>query len=143
MPKASRDRSLGTLAENKPMPIAPHSAMIWLIPLFLIGCGRPGDGRERGSDKREWSILQSLEEAHRGDVIAGPEVRRAEEYMIICVPDQASGTRIWIMADPKSPPFYKQMPSGNYFLTKEQIAEITRQANPTTTVLEALNSHKK
>ena len=47
------------------------------------------------------------------------------------------------MADPKSPPFYKQMPEGNYWLTKEQLEEIRKQANPITTVLDALESHLK
>lgn len=47
------------------------------------------------------------------------------------------------MADPKSPPFYKQMPSGNYWLTKQQIEDLREKANPISTVLEALESHTK
>ena len=66
-----------------------------------------------------------------------------EEYVVICVPRHDDRTRIWIMADPKSPPFYKQMPEGNYWLTKEQLEEIRKQANPITTVLDALESHLK
>lgn len=114
-----------------------------VFAIILSGCGRPGDGREGGSDKREWSILQNLSFEYRDEIIERPEVRQVAEYMIICVPHHENGTRIWIMADPKSPPFYKQMPTGNYWLTKEQIEDIRKQANPITTVLEALESHTK
>ena len=47
------------------------------------------------------------------------------------------------MLDPRSPPFYKQLPSGNYWLTAEQIEIIRKNANPISTVLEALGSHKR
>ena len=114
-----------------------------VLAIFLSGCARPGDGRESGSDKREWSILQNLSSKYGGEIIEYPEVRQVEDYMIICVPRHEDGTRIWIMADPKSPPFYKQMPTGNYWLTKEQIEDIRKQANPITTVLEAFESHTK
>jgi len=120
---------------------------IWLcIPAALIlfaGCGRPGDGREGGSDKQEWSILQDLEAKHRGEKIKTIEFLEVDGYQIMCIPRDGDNIRLWIMADPKSPPFYKQLPSGNYLLTKENIQEIQSRANPTSTVLEALESHLK
>jgi len=119
------------------------SLVLAVFATLLSGCGRPGDGREGGSDKRECSILQSVSSTHKGQTIDQPEVIRVEEYMIICVPRHDDGTRIWIMADPQSPPFYKQMPEGNFWLTKEQLEEIRKQAKPITTVLDALKSHLK
>jgi hypothetical protein len=113
------------------------------LGFIMSGCARPGDGQEDGSDKREWSILQNLEVEYRGEIIDSPEIRKVAEYFVISVPHHESGKRLWIMADPKSPPFYKQMPSGNYWLTKEQIEDIRIQANPITTVLGALESHLK
>lgn len=115
-----------------------------LIPaalMLLAGCERPGDGREGGSDKQEWSILQNLEAKHRGETIKRIEFQEVNGYQIICVPRDGDNTRVWIMADPKNPPFYKQLPSGNYWLTKENIHEIESKANPTSTVLQALESH--
>ena len=63
---------------------------IWLcIPAALIlfaGCGRPGDGREGGSDKQEWSILQDLEAKHRGEKIKTIEFLEVDGYQIMCIP---------------------------------------------------------
>jgi hypothetical protein len=117
--------------------------MIATALVLLAGCKRPGDGREGGSDKQEWSILQNLEVMHRGESIKGIEFQKVNGYQIICVPSANDNTRIWIMADPKSPPFYKQLPSGSYWLTDADIHEIRSKANPTSTVLQVFESHKK
>ena len=116
---------------------------LYLALLLLSGCGRPGDGYESGSDKREWSVLQGLESSRRHEKIDKIEFSHHAEYWIVCVPRHDDHTRIWIMMDPASPPFYKQMPKGNYWLTKEQIEEIRLKTNPITTVLQALESHTK
>ena len=110
----------------------------------LASCtGRPGDGREAGSDKAEWSILQSLEEHHRDYPWHALEFIEVYGYHFVCLPRDGDQKRIWIMLDPRSPPFYKQLPSGNYWLTAEQIEIIRKKANPISTVLEALGSHKR
>lgn len=112
--------------------------------LFIVvyGCsGRPGDGREGGTDKREWSILQGHEFNSRATPINKIEFLKSYDYKLICIPSEKSGKRIWIMMDAKSPPFYKQMPDGNYSLTKEELSEIENRTNPTSTVVEALRSH--
>ena len=118
--------------------------MIVALACGLASCvGRPGDGRESGSDKAEWSILQSLEMAHRGSPVHGFEFSETDGYHVICVAGDGIQNRVWIMMDPKSPPFYKQVPPGNYWLTTEEIESIRKKADPISTVLQALESHTK
>lgn len=123
---------------------APYHPLLLVMACAVASCTRrPGDGREGGSDKAEWSILQSLEATHRGSPIGDAEFIESDGYHIVCVPSDGDQTRLWIMMDPKSPPFYKQLPSGNYWLTDEQVELIRKRTNPISTVLQALESHKK
>jgi hypothetical protein len=116
-----------------------------LSVIALSSCSRPGDGRESGSDKHEWSILQSLESApptadsSRKEKIQFMEV---EGYSVVRLLAPDAKTPIWIMMDPRSPPFYKQMPPDlNYSLTKQDLEIIWKRAHPITTVEQALESH--
>jgi hypothetical protein len=110
--------------------------------LFVSACsGRPGDGREGGTDKREWSILQVNEEKTRDTAMKSIEFHKLDDYNLICVPGKGVSKRIWIMMDAKSPPFYKQIPDGNFSLSEAQLAEIRQRTNPISTVIEALRSH--
>ena len=111
------------------------------LPLALLGCGRAGDGYESFSAKREYSILQGLEFKHRGETITQIEFQKHDEYWVICLPRSGDSSRLWIIADPKSPPFYKQMPEGDYILTKAQLEDIRQKVNPISTVIAALASH--
>ncbi len=53
-------------------------------------------------------------------------------------------TRIWVMLDPTSPPFYKQMPPNhNFSLTKVELEKIRSEGSPITTTYQALESHLK
>ena len=117
-------------------------ALLLLALVACTSCGRPGDGREGGSDKIEWSILQSLEATHRDSPIHDIECSEDNGYHIVCLPRVGDQKRVWIMVDPKSPPYYKQLPPGDYSLTKDQINMIREKTNPTSTVLEVLESHK-
>lgn len=117
-----------------------YSMLVVGICAFVSCSGRPGDGREGGSDKVEWSILQSLDQS---TPIHNVEFAETDGYHIVCVPRDGDQRRVWIMMDPKSPPFYKQLPSGNYWLTDDQIEIIRKKTNPISTVLEALGSHRK
>ena len=69
------------------------------------------------------------------------EFHKLDDYNLICVPGKGVSKRIWIMMDAKSPPFYKQIPDGNYSLSEAQLAEIRQSTNPISTVIEALRSH--
>jgi hypothetical protein len=123
---------------------APLYSLLAVVACALISCtGRPGGGREGGSDKVEWSVLQSLEMTHRGSPIYDIEFSEADGYHVVCLPRDGDQKRVWIMMDSKSPPYYKQLPSGNYWLTEDQIKMIREKTNPTSTVIEALQSRKR
>jgi len=77
-----------------------------------------GDGRESFGDKHEWGILQLLEYNHRQKPITKIEFFDIEGYHIICIPSE-SGHRVWIMLNPKHPPYYKQMPQNQYALSSD------------------------
>jgi hypothetical protein len=85
-------------------------------------------------DKSEWSILQSLEAAHRDSPISALEFSEREGYHILCVPGIANSKRVWIMLDPRNPPFYKQLPHDSYSLSREQYGQITATRHATSTV---------
>ena len=119
-----------------------NTALLFLaFPLTFAGCGRAGDGRESFGDKREWSILQRIEYEQRSKVIEDLEKQKVEGHWLICVPNDSNRSRIWIMMSPASAPFYKQIPAGNYTLSKAQLEDVQKTANPTSTVFEALRSH--
>ena len=100
-----------------------------------------GNGRESLGDKHEWSILQTLEATHRDSPISDLEFSEREDYHILCVPGAGNDKRVWIMLDPRSPPFYKQLPHDNYSLSREQYERITATRHTTSTVEESLSSH--
>jgi hypothetical protein len=99
-----------------------------------------GDGRESFGDKHECSILQVLESHGRSTPISGPEFSQHEKYRILALP-AVTGERVWIMLNPQSPPYYKQMPHTDYTLTEEQYLQIVRTQRPISTVDECLFSH--
>jgi hypothetical protein len=111
------------------------SAFAWLL---YSRCD--GDGRESFGDKHECSILQTLEARNRDKPISGLEFSQYEEYRILALP-ALTGKRVWIMLNPKSPPYYKQLPHADYALTDDQYWQIVRTQRPISTVDECLASH--
>ena len=101
-----------------------------------------GDGRESFGDKTEWSILQSLEYNNRNKPSAQIKFEEKDGYTIAYVPS-LSGNGVWVMLNPKNPPYYKQMPQIEYTLTPEQYSEITNTRVVTSTVESCLQSHMK
>ena len=121
-----------------------HFAPLLLAAVFFGSCGRPGDGQEGGSDKHEWSILQSLESTHRSAPISGVEVTAQGDYKVASLMADDGKTRLWIMLDPASPPFYKQMPSNhNFSITEAELEKIRLEGSPISTTYQALESHLK
>ena len=126
---------------------------VLLLPLIVIGVAVAAfaaffvarrcsvDGRESSGDKREWSILQSLEATHRGQPIADLEFVERGGYQLVCLPGDAVEPRLWIMLDPQNPPFYKQLPQHHYSLSREQYQRIVSTGHTTSTVADVLESH--
>ncbi len=111
------------------------------ILLSLSACSDKGDGRESTGDKREWSILQSIEFGSRSSIPSAPELRVVEGYELLSVPSIDGSTRIWIMLRPKSPPYYKQLPDGNFMIPSSLLNDLVRGHKISSTVEQALRSH--
>jgi hypothetical protein len=108
--------------------------------LLLIGCCPPVDGRESPGDKREWSVLQGLEYKTREDRADDMQFRTVEEFEVVGIP-RSGAPPIWVMLNPSHPPFYKQMPEGNYTLSANDIQAIVSGHRVTSTVEEVFRSH--
>ena len=123
----------------------------WIIPLTvgfvlstviagLLYWSCNGDGREAFGDKHEWSILQTLEARGRSTPVSTLEFSEYERYHIVSL-KATTGERVWIMLNPHSPPYYKQMPPADYILTEEQLRKILQSRRAISTVEECLRSH--
>ena len=123
------------------LPFLGLGFLVALIAVFYFRISCAVDGRESLGDKSEWSILQSLEAAQRDSPISALEFSEREGYHILCVPGIANSKRVWIMLDPRNPPFYKQLPRDSYSLSREQYGQITATRHATSTVEESLSSH--
>jgi hypothetical protein len=123
------------------LPLVPLAFVAAIVAVFYVRGSCAVDGRESFGDKSEWSILQSLEATHRDTRIADLEFTERDHYHMACTPDAAEGKRVWIMLDPRHPPFYKQMPYATYSLSRDQYEKIIATRHVTSTVEEALESH--
>lgn len=117
----------------------------WLLLVLAIalssGCAPAVDGRESLGDKHEWSILQSHEYGSRQRPVSTPRFTNAEGYVLLVVPSSDGTQNIWIMLSAKSPPYYKQLPEGNYTISRSLLDTISQQGIASSTVQEALASH--
>lgn len=118
---------------------------LWLLMILAAAacsaCSANGDGRESFGDKREWSILQTREYAARQHLVSAPTFSSADGYVLLTVPSLDRSKNIWVMLFPKSPPFYKQLPQGNYAISHSLLDAIAKQRVASSTVQEALASH--
>jgi hypothetical protein len=120
------------------LPLVPLAFVAAIVAVFYVRGSCAVDGRESFGDKSEWSILQSLDATHRDSRIADLEFTDRDGYHMACIPGAADGRRVWIMLDPRHPPFYKQMPQDSYSLSREQYDTIIATRHVTSTVEEAL-----
>jgi hypothetical protein len=111
-----------------------------IIASALSACS-DGSGEESPTAKKEWAILQGEELQHRDQIPLAPETTTVDGYTLVSVPSIDSSQRIWIMLWPKSPPFYKQMPQGNFEIPQSLLLDWLGQRKISSTVYEALRSH--
>jgi len=109
--------------------------------IALVAACANGDGSESIGDKFEWSILQGVEIQNRGKIPTSPEFATSQGYELMAVPSLDGRTRIWVMLWPKSPPFYKQMPGGNFAISRELWLKLQADRKVSSTVSSALRSH--
>lgn len=96
---------------------------------------------EELASKVEWSIVQAVESQHSdkpGDKI---EVVNMGGYSLAGIPVHDARKEIWIMLNPRNPPYYKQLPKGSYTLSSEDLKKILASGVVVSTVLNCLESH--
>lgn len=95
---------------------------------------------ETFGEKSEWSTLQAIESQTRNNPLTEPVVRLVSEREVIGVKG-SSGQNIWILLRTESPPFYKQMPEGQYDFPAALVEKLHRERRLSYTVGEVLRSH--
>jgi hypothetical protein len=95
---------------------------------------------ELGS-KVEWSVIQSAASQHPGGSDQKVEIVKLDEYSIVRIPVSDARRGVWIMLNPRSAPYYKQSPAGDYKLSKEDLERIVASGVVITTVENCLESH--
>lgn len=95
---------------------------------------------ETYGEKGEWSVLQSIESQTRATPLTGPVVRKIFDHEVLGVSGD-SGENIWILLKTASPPFYKQMPDGQYNLQLDLVEKLEHEHRLSYTVAAVLRSH--
>jgi hypothetical protein len=95
---------------------------------------------ESFGEKSEWSTLQAIESQSREESLREPVVRSVADREVLGVKG-ASGENIWILLRTESPPFYKQMPDGQYDLPSALVEKLAHEQRLSYTVGIVLRSH--
>jgi hypothetical protein len=109
------------------------------VAALLIGAACTGP--ESPGDKREWSILQVLEEQTRSQTTSRLQFTTVDGYEIMGVPRQGDGRIIWVMLRPAHGARYKQMPEGNFTIQRRLLSELSGGHRVSSTVAAALRGH--
>jgi len=109
--------------------------------LLLPACNNFGkvEYDEVGS-KPEFSILQKVELENRQDIISKPRIIERDGYIIVGCPMETEKRNTWILLNAKHSPYYKQIPQGNFTLTKEDLDRIRKIPGVSYTVIAVLES---
>lgn len=110
-------------------------AIFALISLPLFSC------TDEINSTSEWNVIQRVEVKHRSEPVSGIKIVVLEGYRLLCVASPTQGGKTWILLNPKWSPYYKQLPSGKYSITTEELKRINDEGKPTETVIECLRSH--
>lgn len=95
---------------------------------------------ETSGEKSEWSSLQAVEFDNRDIPLHAPVIRSIHDREVLGVRGQ-SGKNIWILLRTESPPYYKQMPTGQYDLPGTLIDQLEKERGLSYTVKTVLRSH--
>lgn len=95
---------------------------------------------ETDGEKSEWSALQEIEQQTRDAPLTGPVVRKVFDHEVLGVKG-ASGNNIWILLKTDSPPFYKQLPEGQYDIKLALVEKLNHEQRLSYTVNAVLRSH--
>jgi len=96
---------------------------------------------EELASKVEWSIVQSVEFQYRDGNERRIKIVKVDDYALAGVPVSATGRKIWVMLNSRNPPYYKQLPKGDFSLSKEDLKLILASGVVSSTVENCLESH--
>jgi hypothetical protein len=145
--RCSADESAGKKDEEDGAPNMPRAVRVAigvprlsaLLALMLVSVGCTGE--ESPGDKREWSILQSLEYTTRGHITTSPQFQVIDGYELMGAPREGDGHIVWIMLKPTHGSLYKQMPDGSFHLDEKLWSKLSSEQRMSTTVSNALRGH--
>jgi hypothetical protein len=112
-------------------------AVAWVVK----ACSSP-ELTETFGEKAEWSALQTVELQTRNQPLSEPVLRTVADREVLGVRG-ATGDNIWILLRTESPPFYKQMPEGQYDLPPTLVEKLEREHRLSYTVSAVLRSHMR
>lgn len=95
---------------------------------------------ETPGEKSEWATLQAIEFTTRDEVLREPVLRNMHEREVLGVRG-ASGGNIWILLKTEAPPYYKQLPAGQYDVPAALVDRLVREGRLSYTVAGVLRSH--
>jgi len=115
------------------------------VAAFLVICGwlvyHGIFSNEELASKPEWSIVQAASSQDRDKPGNKIELVKIDEYSVVGIPVHDTRKEIWIMLNPRNPPYYKQIPQGSYTLSKEDLKTILASGVVISTVERCLESH--
>ena len=89
----------------------------------------------------EWSIIQAVAAQHKNQPGDKIEIVKLDDYSVVGIPVHDSRKEVWIMLNPRNPPYYKQSPTGDYKLSKDDLKMISASGVVISTVENCLESH--
>jgi hypothetical protein len=111
-----------------------RSSIIFGAALALWGCG---EGPESSSGKHEFSLLDAAAATKLALTSSTIISENNRDYLVIPKPKQ----NIWIMLKPRCEPYYKQLPGGEYSISKDMFRKVQYSGLASSTVLSCLESH--
>lgn len=97
---------------------------------------------EELSGKREYSVLQALELKYRGQYMAKRLlIERREGFCAVGILSSSGATRVWILLDPESKPYEKEMPERAYRISRGELDWLKTQCEINAVVLHSLEKH--
>lgn len=109
------------------------------VGLTVKACSSP-ELVESPGEKSEWSTLQAIEFQTRDKPLREPVVLKVANREVLGVMG-TSGKNVWVLLRTESPPFYKQMPDGQYDLPVALVERLDHDHRLSYTVGAVLRSH--
>lgn len=109
------------------------------VGFVVRGCSSP-ELVETFGEKSEWATLQAIESDTRNAPLNTPVVRNMHDREVLGIKGE-SGENIWVLLRTESPPYYKQMPTGQYNLPGSLVDQLKKERRLSYTVEVVLRSH--